>query len=87
MIFLTLVALGQLAVIVWLLLDRRTERREGGREREMLLQRIQAPEVAIQAHALQQPVPPSPLPLGLEDDEAWNLSREEMAEALNRGDE
>lgn len=73
--------LSQTAVIAFMLRDRRAERREMAAERATLLQRIQAPEQAVMQHAFTE-LPPSPLPLPYDDDEAFHASREELAAAL-----
>lgn len=86
MAYLTIVTVTQTALIAWLFFDRRSERRDSSRERATLLQRIQAPEIAVQQHMLEAQSPASPLPLGIENDKLWHASREEMAEALARAD-
>ncbi len=75
------IALAQAALIAFLVWDRRSERRELAAERATLLQRIQAPELAVVRHDFAE-LPPSPMPLVFDDDEAWHASREEMAAAL-----
>jgi hypothetical protein len=77
------VALAQAALIAFMVWDRRSERREAAVERAMLLQRIQAPELAVVRHDFSE-LPQSPLPLPFDDDEAFHASREEMAAALER---
>lgn len=74
MIYLTIVCVAQavlLGVVLWL----------QHKERATLLQRIQAPGVAVAAHQMRD-LPPSPPAVGWDDDEAHHLSREEMAERL-----
>lgn len=73
--------LSQTAVIAFMLWDRRAERREMAAERATLLQRIQAPEQAVMQHAFTE-LPPSPMPLPYDDDEAFHASREDLAAAL-----
>jgi hypothetical protein len=85
-IYLTLVAVVQVALIAFLLHDRRVERREAAEERAMLMLRIQAPEVAVQQQLIERAAPPTPVPVGIEDDQRFNQSREEMLEALMRVD-
>ncbi len=75
------IALAQAALIAFMVWDRRSERRETAAERAVLLQRIQAPELAVVRHDFGE-LPPSPMPLTFDDDEAFHASREEMAEAL-----
>jgi hypothetical protein len=73
-IYLTIVCVAQVVAFglyVW----------SASRERQALLQRIQAPEVAVTAHAMGQ-LPVSPPAVGWDDDEAHHVSREAMAEAL-----
>lgn len=60
------------------------ERERATRERAELLQRIQAPEIAVQTYATQAPAPPPVMPLALDDDDAWHASREELADLLAR---
>lgn len=86
MAYLTLIAVAQATLVAFLLVDRRTERREHAAERQTLLQRIQAPEAAVQQHIIGTEPPPSPIPLGIENDKLWHASREDMAEALARAD-
>lgn len=81
MIYLTLLGIAQAALIAFLLHDRRVERRENATERAELLQRIQAPELAVIAHQVGD-APPGPEALDPNDDEAWHASREDMARAL-----
>lgn len=50
-------------------------------ERATLLQRIQAPEAAVIEHA-RAGLPPDPLPLPYDDDEAFHDSRDELAARL-----
>lgn len=83
MVYPTIIAVAQAALLAFLLIDRRVERREHSAEREMLLQRIQAPQVAVAQHQVKD-LPPDPPPLPYDDDEAYHVSREQMAEALRR---
>lgn len=72
-----------LLVILAMLWDRREERREWTRDRADLLQRIQAPELAVVEHQTREmPIGPQPLPY--DDDNAFHATREEMADALRR---
>jgi hypothetical protein len=75
------ICFAQLAVIVLLLWDRRSERREHAHQVAELCQRIQAPELAILAHQ-QEDDTPLPQPPGFDDDGAYWRSRDELAEAL-----
>lgn len=81
MTYLTITAVAQLALVGFLLLDRRTERREAAAERADLLQRIQAPQQAVYEHSVGTR-PPLPEPLPFDDDEAFHASREDLVNAL-----
>lgn len=70
-----------LLVILALLWDRREERHEWTRDRADLLQRIQAPELAVVEHQTRE-MPVSPAPLPYDDDMAFHKTREELAEML-----
>lgn len=84
MLELTVICALLIALVAFLLIDRRSERREHAAERQTLLQRIQAPEAAVRQHEFATPAP-DPEPVPFEDDEAFHATREEMAEALRRG--
>lgn len=77
-----LAQLPWLAALLYVLRDRRLERRENTVVREMLLQRIQAPEAAVRAHEIYELAGAAPAPLPFDDDEAFHASREDMAAAL-----
>lgn len=68
-------------IVLALLWDRRTERREWASERADLLQRIQAPEIAVMDHQLATPRPVVQSP-GYDSDDEFHASREQMAAAL-----
>lgn len=68
-------------IVLALLWDRHCERREHAAQTADLLQRIQAPEVAVIQHQARE-LPPSPEPLPYDSDEAFHATREQMAEAL-----
>jgi hypothetical protein len=74
----------QVALVAFVLMDRRHERREVAAERSELLQRIQAPEHAVIDHYNRavdmDAAPPAVNPEG-DDDEYWE-SKERMAERL-----
>lgn len=72
-----------LGLVYFLVKLQTTERAAVAAERADLLQRIQAPEVAVIRHDLDA-LPPDPLPLAYDDDAAFHQSREEMADALAR---
>lgn len=86
LICLTFVALAQSALIAFLLIDRRAERQEVSQERAMLMLRVQAPEAAVQQQLVERPLPPSPMPVGIENDDIFNETREQLAERLARID-
>ena len=76
------------AVLAYLFL-RRDERQEAARrhERATLLQRIQAPDVAVQQHAIETQPIETPRPVSLFDDEDhWDarptVPKEKLAEML-----
>lgn len=79
---LTLTNLALIALVAYLVRDRRLEREAAARQTADLLQRIQAPAAAVAEHSMRD-VPPSPVPIPLDDDEAFHTSREELARALN----
>lgn len=81
MIYLCTALLAQTALVAFLLIDRRAERHESAAERADLLQRIQAPEVAVASHAVKDSRP-APQPAGFDDDAAYWQSKEELAESL-----
>lgn len=81
MIPLTIVCLALIALVGVLLWDRRVERREQAAEREMLHQRLQAPEAAVMQHQLQS-LPEQPPAIPWDDDDSFHATREQMAEAL-----
>ena len=72
----------QLLVIVCLILDRRTERREHAALVADLCQRIQAPDVAVIAHEAQTREMRAPQPPGLDDDAGYWRSKDDLAESL-----
>lgn len=80
-----LVILG--LIILALLWDRRTERREHAEQIASLCQRLQAPEVAVMRHQLAE-MPPSPPAVPFDDDAAYHevqsATREDLAAALAR---
>lgn len=96
MLALTIAALVAVNIAYLVLLDRNDHRarlersaREGAAdaERQVLLQRIQAPEQAVYEHATRAPAEiHMPAAVGFDDDsEYWEsrgVSREELAEAL-----
>lgn len=83
MIALTVVCLALIALVAFLLWDRRVERREHTAEREMLHQRLQAPDIAVIQHQVAS-FPEQPQALPWDDDQAFHATREDMAEALKR---
>ena len=94
MLPLLVVILGQFAVIVYtmaayardradFLVTIRDHAESARAERADLLQRIQAPEVAVVSHATRA-AEPDPLPLPYDDDEAFNTYRAELADQPTR---
>lgn len=73
------VTLAQSLLIVLLIFDRGSERRENAKERAELLQRIQAPEAAVVAHDVKGRDVPA---VGVDDDDAYWASKEDLARAL-----
>lgn len=73
--------LFQSAFIIFMAVDRRSERREHAVERAVLMQRIQAPELAVIEHQMRD-VRSNPVPLEYDNDEAFHASREDMVKAL-----
>jgi hypothetical protein len=98
MTYLSIVIALQWAAIGYLLFDARGERdRNAGvladftkaseRERQMLLQRIQAPEVAVMQHDQEsRPVPEEGPWLGWDEDPENRLTKDELAEAADGRD-
>lgn len=82
MIALAIISGLQLSVMLWLLADRRVERRESMIERSELLQRIQAPDTAVYEHSAKVRQAHNPEPLPFDDDEAFHATREQLAAAL-----
>lgn len=88
----------QWAAIAYLLFDARRERdvyarvlaefvKQADRERQTLLQRIQAPEVAVRDHSDAQMQPAEDQPwLGWDEDPETGMTKEELAEALDGRD-
>jgi hypothetical protein len=85
---LLVVILGQFAVIVYTMTAYARDRADflatlrgadtsARSERADLLQRIQAPEIAVVSHA-QRDLPEDPAPLPFDDDEAFRSYREEL---------
>lgn len=85
MTYLAAICALQIAVIVALVLDRRSERREVAAERRDLLVRIQSPQVAV-ARDYVDNADPDPPAIDMSDgpmgDESYWLSREDLAEAM-----
>lgn len=79
----SLAALGETAVIVFMLHIIRSMVRDQAAERAELLQRIQAPQAAVMAHEFKS-LPPSPPPLEYDNDEDFHSSREDLVAALKR---
>lgn len=88
MLPLLIIVLGQFAVIVYtmaayardradFLVTIREHAAEARAERADLLQRIQAPEVAVVSHA-SNAAGPDPVPLPFDDDEAFKSYRDEL---------
>lgn len=73
------------AVIVFLLLERRTDRRDTARERSELLNRIKPGTAQYIPRPDNQPVPPNLGHIGLDDDKGYwdeNMTPEQLAEHL-----
>jgi hypothetical protein len=66
------------AILLYVLWDRRVERREWEADRRLLLTRIQAPQMAP-ALASEEPITPREHHVPIDDDEAWKDYREELS--------
>lgn len=98
MIYLSIVIALQWAAIGYILFDAGRERDRNARvladfakaaegERQMLLQRIQAPEVAVMQHEQEsRPVPDDGPWLGWDEDPESRLTKDELAEAIDGRD-
>ncbi len=82
---LLLISISQVALIAFLVWERRSERRDTAEVIAGLLQRIQAPEAAVVQHQMQH-LPPSPMPIEYDNDDDFHKSREELAAMLANTD-
>ena len=85
MLYLAVICVALLALMAFLLWDRRVERREHAAQIERLCQRIQAPQSAVALYE-QDRAAPDPRPLLPDDDDAWHEahtpSRDEMVRRM-----
>lgn len=77
MLYLTAICIALVAALVFVLWTGARERREAAAERAELLQRIQAPDVAVDEHVkASRPDRRRPRPIAADDDKRYAAARE-----------
>jgi hypothetical protein len=79
---LTIIVVALLALVAYQVLERRREREYHGRQVDRLLQRIQAPEIAIAEHAQDAVGEFAPPAVAMDDDGAHWEAKEQLADRL-----
>jgi hypothetical protein len=82
MIELTIIVIALLAIVAYLIAERRREREYHGRQIDRLLQRIQAPALAIAEHAQTTAGEFAPPAVPMDDDASHWEAKEELAQRL-----